>query len=214
MASKKSQKTKPKASATTKSKPKPVTKKSPSKAPTKKRSKPADVKPKKKPKEKAKKAPAKKAPAKPAKPKKKKSVHYVSGKVLLQQIRDYYEMDESVTIPNDLGENVYKIAKGLSFAPNFINYSYKDDMIGDAIVKMFSALQQHKFKVDSGYNPFSYFTTIAYHAFINRIKKEKKHREVLNEYQETVYDELLGSDYDDVGNQPDFTNPYSSEGDE
>lgn len=207
MASKKSQKPNPKASAVTKSKasPKPVAKKKVSK----KRSKPADVKPKKKPTEKA-----KKAPPKPVKPKKKKSVHYVSGKVLLQQIRDYYVMDESVTIPNELGENVYKIAKGLSFAPNFINYSYKDDMIGDAIVKMFSALQQHKFKVDSGYNPFSYFTTIAYHAFINRIKKEKKHREVLTEYQETVYDELLGSDYDDVGNQPNFTNPYSSEGDD
>ena len=110
------------------------------------------AKPKAKPKKKTETKPKAKAPPKPRK-KKKKIVHYVSCKVLLQQIRDYYEMDESVTIPNELGENVYKIAKGLSFAPNFINYSYKDDMIGDAIVKMFSALQQHKFKVDSGYNP-------------------------------------------------------------
>lgn len=153
--------------------------------------------------------------AKPAKrPRGKKNVHYVSGKELLQQITDYYQMDAEATIPDELGSNVYKIAKGLSYAPNFINYSYKDDMIGDAIVKMFSALQQHKFNVTSGYNPFSYFTTIAYHAFINRIKKEKKHREALTEYQEAVYDELLGSDYSEVGDQPNLTNPYSSESDE
>ncbi len=31
-----------------------------------------------------------------------------------------------------------------------------------------------KFDINSEYNPFSYFTTIAFHAFINRIKKEKK----------------------------------------
>lgn len=150
--------------------------------------------------------------AKPVKkPRGKKNAHYVSGKELLQQITDYYQMDSEATIPDELGSNVYKIAKGLSFAPNFINYSYKDDMIGDAIVKMFSALQQHKFNIDSGYNPFSYFTTIAYHAFINRIKKEKKHREALTEYQEAVYDELMGSEYSEVGDQPNLTNPYSSE---
>lgn len=157
---------------------------------------------------------------KPAKPpvkrkkKKDKPAHYVSGKDLKQQIKDYYAMGKDEKIPDLLGENVFKIAKGLSFAPNFINYSYKDDMIGDAIVKMFSALQQHKFNVESDFNPFSYFTTIAYHAFINRIKKEKKHREALSEYQESVYDELLGSDYSEAGEQPNYTQPYTSEGDE
>ena len=63
-------------------------------------------------------------------------------------------------------------------------------MVGDAIVKMFSALQSKKFNIDSGNNPFSYFTTIAFHAFINRIKKEKKQRQVVSDYQEMVYDEL------------------------
>jgi len=158
--------------------------------------------------------PVKAKEPKPKPKKKKKAAHYVSGKELLQQITEYYQMDSEAIIPDILGENIYKIARGLSFAPNFINYSYKDDMIGDAIVKMFSALQQKKFKVDSGYNPFSYFTTIAYHAFINRIKKEKKHREALSEYQETVYDELLGSDYNEASEQPNYTNPYVTEADE
>ena len=116
--------------------------------------------------------------------------HYVNAKEFTQDITDYYNSggDE---IGNKLGESIFKIAKGLSFAPNFINYSYKDDMIGDAIVKMFSALQSKKFNLDTGNNPFSYFTTIAFHAFINRIKKEKKQRQVITEYQEMVYDEVI-----------------------
>ena len=66
-------------------------------------------------------------------------------------------------------------------------------MIGDAILKMLTALRNKKFNIDSGNNPFSYFTTIAFHAFINRIKKEKKHRETINQYQEKVYFEIAQS---------------------
>ena len=94
-------------------------------------------------------------------------------------------------MPDELSMMIVKIANGLSYAPNFINYSYKDEMIGDAILKMFSALKGRKFDVSTNNNPFSYFTTIAYHAFINRIKKEKKHRETIMRYQETVYDDKI-----------------------
>ena len=44
------------------------------------------------------------------------------------------------------------------------------------------------------YNPFSYFTTIDFHAFINRIKKEKRHFDAVNEYKERVYEELMNSE--------------------
>lgn len=115
-------------------------------------------------------------------------VHYVNSKEFEDEIRNYYNTG-FITIK--LGESLNKIANGLSYAPNFLNYSYKEDMIGDAIVKMFSALKNKKFKIDSGFSPFSYFTTIAFHAFINRIKKEKKHHEVINEYREKVYTELM-----------------------
>ena len=64
-------------------------------------------------------------------------------------------------------------------------------MIGDAILKMFSALKNKKFNVDTGNSPFSYFTTIAYHAFINRIKKEKRYRETISKYQENVYSDTM-----------------------
>lgn len=126
----------------------------------------------------------------------KEKVHYVNGKEFEEEIRCYYKTG---VVTQKLGESLTKIANGLSYAPNFINYSYKDDMIGDAIVKMFSALRNKKFKLDTGFSPFSYFTTIAFHAFINRIKKENKHHAVLNEYRDKVYTDLMLNP-DDNGN--------------
>lgn len=125
-------------------------------------------------------------PVKKIKPRDKE--HYVNGKELEEEIRQYYSTG---VITVKLGESINKIASGLSYATNFINYSYKEDMVGDAIVKMFSALKNKSFKLDSGFSPFSYFTTIAFHAFINRIKKEKKHHEALNDYRDKVYTELM-----------------------
>lgn len=120
----------------------------------------------------------------------KKKENYVNAKEFKQHIIDYYEADDDM-ITRPLGDSIQKIATGLSFAPNFINYSYREDMVGDAIVKMVSALQNKKFDINSSYNPFSYFTTIAFHAFINRIKKEKKHHEAIEEFKQTVYEDLI-----------------------
>jgi len=139
----------------------------------------------------SKKSPKEKKPPKKRASSKEKKPHYVNAKEFTQDIIDYYNSGTD-DIGEKLGQSIYKIATGLSYAPNFINYSYKDDMIGDAIVKMFSALQLKKFDITSGNNPFSYFTTIAFHAFINRIKKEKKQRQVISDYQEMVYEELAG----------------------
>jgi DNA-directed RNA polymerase specialized sigma24 family protein len=126
------------------------------------------------------------------KKKKKKKENYVNAKEFLQLIIVYYDSG-SDEISRELGDSIYKIATGLSFAPNFINYSYREEMVGDALVKMVSAIHNKKFNVDSGYNPFSYFTTIAFHAFINRIKKEKRQKEVIEEYKESIYDDLMNS---------------------
>ena len=133
-------------------------------------------------------------PEKKIKPKDK--VHYVNSREFEDRIKVFYTTGN---ISYELGDSLNKIANGLSYAPNFINYSYKDEMVGDAIVKMFSALRNKKFKIDSGFSPFSYFTTIAFHAFINRIKKEKKHHEVINEYKEKVYNDLM-LDANEYGN--------------
>ena len=130
----------------------------------------------------------KEAKPKPKKKKANKKAYYVSPKEFLGRLTEYYKTDN---LEDELAESVYKIAVGLSYSPNFINYSYKDEMIGDAVVKMIAAVKNKKFNLDSPSNPFSYFTTIAYHAFINRIKKEKKYRETINDYQEQVYGELI-----------------------
>ena len=120
-------------------------------------------------------------------------------------IKKYYE-DEDLT--NYLGECINKIAKRLSYYPSFINYTYKEDMIGDAIVKMYSALKRKKFQVNSDHNPFSYFTTIAWHAFINRIKKENKHNATLQAYKEKVYEELITSSEGHI-----YIKPVDNDGD-
>jgi len=126
-------------------------------------------------------------------PKPKKTEHYVDPALFKQQLTEYYKTGIGEDL---LAESISKIAHGLSYSSNFINYTYKDEMIGDALVKMFTAVKNHKFNVESEHNPFSYFTTIAFHAFINRIKKEKKHTEAINEYKSRFYEQELNENTD------------------
>jgi DNA-directed RNA polymerase specialized sigma24 family protein len=64
-------------------------------------------------------------------------------------------------------------------------------MVGDAIIKMYSALEDKKFLIDSAFNPFSYFNQIAWNAFSNRIKKEKRQHDGLEEYKQMVYEDSM-----------------------
>lgn len=123
---------------------------------------------------------------------------YVNQKEFMEELKAYYKSD---VISTELATYIKKIAEGLSFAPNFINYTYKDEMVGDAILKMVQALEYKKFDIENRDNPFGYFTTIAFHAFINRIKKEKRQREAINEYQEQVYQELMNDGTENTGAQ-------------
>lgn len=117
-----------------------------------------------------------------------KADYYISPKEFKESLKRFYDSD---VLTDDLAENVKKIAYGLSYNSNFINYTYKDDMIGDALIKMYSALSRKKYSFDTESNPFSYFTTIAFNAFINRIKKEKRHHEAEKNYREKVYEDIM-----------------------
>ena len=75
-----------------------------------------------------------------------------------------------------MGECFLKIANHLSYRPNFINYTYKDDMISDGIENCLQYVAN--FNPDKSDNPFAYFTQIIYYAFIRRIQKEKKQTEI------------------------------------
>lgn len=134
------------------------------------------------------------APVKKKKRGRKKKENYVNPEVFKNQIIQFYK-DEILT--EELGKAINDIATRLGFAPNFINYTYKEEMIGDAIEKMLKALWNKKFKEEKG-NPFSYYTKIAFNAFCNRIKKEKRSREAILGYQAQVYETLVST-----GNMPD-----------
>lgn len=112
--------------------------------------------------------------------------HYVDSKLFRQQLEKYYEDDK---MTNELAENVVKIAEGLSYNWRFIRYyNWKEEMVGDAVLKMYAALEKKSFRIESEFNPFSYFNRIAWNAFTNRIKKEKKQHDGLQEYKDFVYE--------------------------
>ena len=122
-------------------------------------------------------------------PKPVKNQFYVEPKEFDEVIMQYYSDN---IISDSLATMISKIAHKLSYAPNFINYTYRDEMVGDAIVRMMKALIARKYTHNKGSNPFSYFTKIAFNAFRNRIKKEKYTHEILQRYQEDV---IMSSEY-------------------
>ena len=87
------------------------------------------------------------------------------------------------------------ICNKLATKPNFIGYSYKDEMIADAIENCVAAA--HSFDPDKSNNPFAYFTQIAWNAFIRRIAKEKKQAYIKHKNFEhsNLLDDLLEENY-------------------
>lgn len=120
-------------------------------------------------------------PIKNKRPKVPKEKFYVDPKQFDDEIVKYYE---SGVISNLLAEMVSKIANKLSYSSNFAGYTYREEMVGDGIVRMFKALMSKKYDREKGTNPFSYFTRIAFNAFRNRIKKEKHIHEAQERYQQ------------------------------
>lgn len=133
---------------------------------------------------------------------------YIDPIEMERLIVEYYS-SQTELISDKLAEMIQMIAVRLGLARNFYSYSFKSEMQGDAIVKMITALRRKRFKCGVGYNPFSYFTKVAYHAFQNCIKKYKKDFETLKKYQEEVYE-----DYVCNGNMPSKKNTHNFKSDE
>lgn len=112
--------------------------------------------------------------------------HYVNNADLLAAIKEYkqkvLEAEECGSpkpqVSNYIGECILKIATHLSYKPNFINYTYKDDMILDGIENCIQYIDN--FDPNKSSNPFAYFTQIIYYAFLRRISKEKKQSYIKN----------------------------------
>ncbi len=114
------------------------------------------------------------------KPTKKKIVHYVDNKKFFNEmviwkkaVKEAEETEEPrPPVTEYIGRCFLEIAENLSKKPNFMNYVFKDDMVGDGIENCI--LYAHNFDPKKSKNPFSYFTQIIYYAFLRRIEKEKK----------------------------------------
>ena len=135
---------------------------------------------------------------------KQKKPHYVDNKVFLQAMIEWKEKckvaeqngKEKPPVTNYIGECFLKIATHLSYRPNFINYTYRDDMIADGIENCLQYVSN--FNPEKSNNPFAYFTQIIYYAFLRRIAKEKKQSHVKNKMIEKVnYDSFVTMDGDD-----------------
>jgi hypothetical protein len=109
-----------------------------------------------------------------------KSRHYVDNKSFYAALVEYRKKRLDAIeaglpiprIPEYIGVCIFKIATKLSSKGNFVNYSYKEEMISDGIENCL--LYAYNFDPTKSKNPFSYFTQIIYYAFLRRIQKEKK----------------------------------------
>ena len=131
---------------------------------------------------------------------KKKSEHYVNNKEFLQAMIEYKDRCDKADkrkrkrppVTNYIGECFLKIANHLSYRPNFINYTFRDDMISDGIENCLQYL--NNFNPKKSNNPFAYFTQIIYYAFIRRIQKEKKQSNIKYKIKK-IFDPKLATRY-------------------
>lgn len=125
----------------------------------------------------------------------KKSEDYVNNKEFSQAVYDYVlacraaksEDKEDPQIPAYIGECFVKIASGLSKKGNFNGYTYKEEMVADAIENMVQRVGNFNIDAEtrSGLpNAFSYFTTMCYYAFVRRIQKEKRQQNIKDRFRD------------------------------
>lgn len=128
------------------------------------------------------------------KPLKEKKDHYVDSNKFKELIVESYKTE---VISEELADSICKIANKLSFHPRFINYTYKEEMVGDAIEKMLKAVTNKKYDPNLG-NAFAYFTRITYNAFFNRINKEKKEKEFVLSLQDVAYTDMENAGFETI----------------
>jgi DNA-directed RNA polymerase specialized sigma24 family protein len=104
--------------------------------------------------------------------------HYVSNKELFaacsiysaehKKARDANE--ELPVVPHEIGSAILRICTNMTNNYNFVGYTYKEEMIADAILKCI--IKAHNFDPTKSDNPFAFFSQICWNQFLERIKKE------------------------------------------
>ena len=143
----------------------------------------------------------------------KKSIHYVNNAQFSQAVVDYVGKLEECRkeeislpkVPDYIAQCFLRIAEGLSHQANFIRYTYREEMVMDAVENCLKAISNYNLEAATRTgkpNAFAYFTQITWFAFLRRITKEKKQQEIKLKYLTKsgienfidIGDEAVGSD--------------------
>lgn len=125
---------------------------------------------------------------------KRESIHYVNNAKFSQAVVEYCtELQEAKVarkndlpkVPNYIAVCFLKICEGLSHKHNFIRYTYREEMVMDAVENCLRAIENYNIEAatrSGNPNAFAYFTQIAWYAFLRRIAKEKKQQDIKLRY--------------------------------
>jgi len=123
----------------------------------------------------------------------KKSIHYVNNSDFSTAVVEYVKTVDHArktdinipTVPDYVAQCFLKIAEGLSHKGNFIRYTYREEMVMDAVENCLKAISNYNLEAATRTgkpNAFAYFTQITWYAFLRRIAKEKKQQEIKMKY--------------------------------
>jgi len=141
---------------------------------------------------------------------KRASIHYVNNAEFSQAVVDYVTLvrnakekqEQLPIVPDYIASCFLRIAEGLSHKSNFIRYTYREEMVMDAVENCLKAIENYNLDAATRTgkpNAFAYFTQITWYAFLRRIAKEKKQQEIKLKYLtksgiENFIDNELGDD--------------------
>lgn len=124
---------------------------------------------------------------------KRASIHYVNNADFSQAVVDYVKTVQEAKknnsqlpiVPDYIASCFLRIAEGLSHKSNFIRYTYREEMVMDAVENCLKAIENYNLEAATRTgkpNAFAYFTQITWYAFLRRIAKEKKQQDVKMKY--------------------------------
>ena len=120
--------------------------------------------------------------------------HYVNNAQFSQAVVDYVTLlnEERKAgntplpkVPDYIAECFLKICEGLSHKSNFVRYTYREEMVMDAVENCLKAIENYNLEAATRTgkpNAFAYFTQISWFAFLRRIEKEKKQQDIKMKY--------------------------------
>lgn len=101
-------------------------------------------------------------------------MNYINNKKLLEELKIYADTGEQT---EELGRMLLLLAKRYSGKGSFNGYTWKDDMIGEAVLTCVKYMHNFDVNMDNP-NPFAYFSRIIHNSFLNYISKQKTHSKI------------------------------------